>query len=90
MATLDEVVGKLRKTYGKKIIGTLDETKRDYKRFPFVTPAMSYLFRGGMPRTIVELLGEANVGKSSLSYSIVASAQKTLNEEYESLFTELR
>ena len=84
MATLDEVVGKLRKTYGKKIIGTLDETKRDYKRFPFVTPAMTYLFRGGIPRTIVELLGEANVGKSSLSYSIVAAAQKALKEEYES------
>lgn len=83
MAKLDEVITKIRKDYGKKVIGNIEETKREYKRFPFSTPSLSYIFRGGMPRTIVELLGENHVGKSSLAYSLCGSAQKALKQEWE-------
>lgn len=71
MSKLDDVIGDIKKKYGKSIVGTLEETKRDYKSVPFATPAMSYLFRGGMPRTIIELLGENNVGKAQPMYSKV-------------------
>ena len=83
MSKLDEVIGKIKKDYGKKIIGSIEETKKNYRRFPLASPAVSFIFHGGLPRTIIELLGEANVGKSSLSYSICASAQKTLQKEYD-------
>lgn len=83
MAKLDDVITKIRKDYGKKIIGNIEETKRDYKRFPFSSPSLSYIFRGGIPRTIIELLGENHVGKSSLAYSLCGSAQKTLKQEWE-------
>lgn len=83
MSKLDDVITKIRKDYGKKIIGNIEETKRDYKRFPFPTSSLSYIFRGGMPRTIVELLGSNHVGKTSLAYSLCGSAQKTLKQEWE-------
>ena len=71
MAKLDDVITKIRKDYGKKIIGSVEEIKRDYKRFDFVTPSLSYIFRGGIPRTIIELLGENHVGKAQPMYSNV-------------------
>lgn len=83
MSNLDDVITKIRKDYGKKIIGNVEETKRDYKRFPFSSASLSYIFRGGIPRTIIELLGENHVGKSSLAYSLCGSAQKTLKQEWE-------
>lgn len=83
MAKLDELISKMRKDYGNNIIGNLEETKREYKRVLFTTPSLIYIFRGGMPRTIVELVGLPSTGKSSLSYSLCGSAQKKLKQEYE-------
>lgn len=83
MSKLDDVLMKVKKDYGKNLIGKLEETKKEYKRIPLVTPALAYLFRGGLPRTIIELVGAESSGKSSCSYAICGMAQKILKEEYE-------
>ena len=83
MSKLDDVINNIRKDYGKEIIGTLKETQREYKKVPFRTPSLSYLFRGSCPRTIIELIGPPSSGKSTTSYSICGEAQKTLKAEYE-------
>ena len=83
MAKLDEIVKTINKKYGFDIVGKIEVKKRSFDTFPFRTPALTFLFRGGMPRTIIELLGLPSSGKSSLCYSICGSAQKVLKEEYE-------
>ena len=83
MSKLDDVINKIRKDYSKNVIGNLEETKKKYSSIPFRTLSLSYLFRGGMPRTIIELVGLPAAGKSSLSYSLCGAAQKTLKQEWE-------
>jgi len=83
MAKLDEIVKNINKKYGFDIVGKVEVKKRSFDTFPFRTPALTFLFRGGMPRTIIELLGLPSSGKSSLCYSICGSAQKVLQKEYE-------
>lgn len=90
MAKLDEIVKNINKKYGFDIVGKVEVKKRSFDTFPFRTPALTFLFRGGMPRTIIELLGLPSSGKSSLCYSICGSAQKVLKEEYEEEVEELQ
>lgn len=90
MSKLDDVLAKVKKDYGKNFIGKLEETKKEYKRIPLVTPALAYLFRGGLPRTIIELVGMESSGKSSCSYAICGAAQKVLKEEWEEEVAELQ
>lgn len=83
MAKLDDVIRDINKKYGFNIVGQVEVKERNFRRIPFRTPALSYLFRGGLPRTIVELLGAQGAGKSSLCYSLCGAAQKILQEEYD-------
>lgn len=83
MTKLDDVIGKMKKEFGNEFIGSLEETKIDYKRIPFKTPSLTYIFRGGMPRTIVELVGEPSSGKSTTCYAIIGEAQRILRKEWE-------
>lgn len=83
MAKLDEVIKGINKKYGFSMVGRADVKKKNYDRIPFRTPALSWIFRGGMPRTVIELLGMPSAGKSTLCYSICGEAQKTLKREWE-------
>lgn len=82
MSKLDEVIKNVNKKYGFNMVGRADIKKRNYARIPLVSPALTFLFRGGMPRTVIELLGLPQGGKSTLSYSICGEAQKLLKQEY--------
>lgn len=63
--------------------------QRDYKMIPSRTPSLSYLFHGGIPRTIIELIGAESSGKSSTAYMIVGEVQKQLKQEWEDEVAEL-
>lgn len=89
MSKLDDVIKSVNKQYGFSIVGKVDVKKRDYSRIPFVTPTLSYLFRGGLPRTVVELAGVPSAGKSTLCYSICGEAQKLFKQEWEQEIEEL-
>ena len=89
MAKLDDVIKNINKQYGFSMIGKADVKKKSYQRVPFITPALTWIFRGGMPRTVIELLGMPSAGKTSLSYSICGSAQKVLKQEWEDEIAEL-
>ena len=69
MSKLDDVIKNVNKQYGFDIVGKVDVKKRDYDRIPFKTPTLSYLFRGGLPRTVVELAGMPSAGKAQPLYS---------------------
>ena len=71
------------------MIGGSIVKQRDYKMIPSRTPALSYLFHGGIPRTIIELIGAESSGKSTVSYMIVGAAQKKLKQEWEDEVAEL-
>lgn len=83
MSSLDEVIKNINKKYGANIVGSLEQTQRHYKTFEFPSLSLTYLFRQGMPRTIVELLGENHCSKTSLATALCGSAQKTLKEEWQ-------
>lgn len=90
MGKLNEIIGNIRKKYGKEIIGSLKETEREYSRIPFKTLSLGYLFRGGLPRTICELIGMPSSGKSTTCYSICGEAQKVFKQEYEDEVAQLQ
>ena len=90
MVRLDEVIGNIQKKYGKEIIGSLKETEREYSRIPFKTLSLRYIFRGGLPRTIIELIGIPSSGKSTTCYSICGEAQKVFKQEYEDEVAQLQ
>lgn len=90
MSKLDEIIGDVRKKYGKELIGSLEETTIEYPRIPFSTPSLSYIFRGGLPRTVIDLVGENSSSKTTLSYSIVGQAQKQFQKEYDEEIAELK
>jgi len=90
MSKLDDVLMKVKKDYGKNLIGKLEETKKEYKCIPLPTLSLTYLFRGELPRTIVELVGMESSGKSTCSYAICGAAQKILKEEYEEEISKLQ
>ena len=83
MSALDSVIKAVNKKYKCELIGKSNVKTRNYPIVPFVSPSLTYLFHGGMPRTVVELSGVPSAGKSSLSYSICGQAQKQLKKEYE-------
>lgn len=89
MSKLDEVIKNVNKKYGFNMVGRADIKKRNYARIPLVSPALTFLFRGGMPRTVIEILGRPQGGKSTLSYSICGEAQKLLKQEYEAELLQL-
>lgn len=75
MSKLDEVIKNINKKMGFNMIGGSIVKQRDYKMIPSRTPALSYLFHGGIPRTIIELIGAESSGKAQPMYS------KVLTEE---------
>ena len=90
MSKLDEVIKKINKDFGFKIVGNNNIKERNYKRIPFRSPSMTYLFGGGLPRGIVvEISGVFSASKSTLSASICGEAQKLFKQEWEEEIAEL-
>ena len=89
MSRLDEVIKDINKKIGFNMVGGSVVKQRDYKMIPSRTPALSYLFHGGIPRTIIELIGAESSGKSSTAYMIVGEVQKQLKQEWEDEVAEL-
>lgn len=83
MSKLDDVIKNVNKQYGFNIVGKIEVKERNYDRIPFKTPTLTYLFRGGLPRTVIELAGMPSAGKSTLCYSICGEAQKLFKKEYQ-------
>ena len=71
MSKLDDVIKNINKQYKFDIVGTSAVKKKNFDRIPFASPAFTYLFQGGMPRTIIEVLGSEGVGKAQPMYSKV-------------------
>lgn len=89
MSKLDEVIKDINKKIGFNMVGGSVVKQRDYKMIPSRTPSLSYLFHGGIPRTIIELIGAESSGKSSTAYMIVGEVQKQLKQEWEDEVAEL-
>lgn len=89
MAKLDEVIKDINKKIGFNIIGDYTIKKRELPKIPFKTPSLSYLFRGGLPRTTMTIAGAPSAGKSTLCYSILGQAQKELIKEWKKEITDL-
>ena len=90
MSRLEEAIKKVNKNFGFSIVGKANIKERNYKRIPFRSPSMTYLFGGGLPRGIVvEISGVFSSSKSTLSASICGSAQKLFNQEWEDEIAEL-
>nr|DAE82981.1 MAG TPA: Protein recA [Caudoviricetes sp.] len=83
MSKLDDTIKNINKQYKFNIVGTSAVKKKNFARIPFASPAFTYLFKGGMPRTVIELLGVPSSGKSILSYSMIGQAQKQFQKEYD-------
>ena len=82
MSKLEEAIKKINKDFGFKIVGNNTIKERNYKRIPFRSPSMTYLFGGGLPRGIVvEISGVFSSSKSTLSASICGEAQKLFKQE---------
>lgn len=53
-------------------------------KIPFSSMRVNYMFYGGFPRTgVVELFGENNGGKTTLSLDLMGNAQKVFKREWE-------
>jgi len=89
LSKLDEVIKDINKKIGFNMVGGSVVKQRDYKMIPSRTPSLSYLFHGGIPRTIIELIGAESSGKSSTAYMIVGEVQKQLKQEWEDEVAEL-
>ena len=89
MSKLTDVISKINKEYKEELIGNNNIKTKDFTRIPLSTPALSYIFRGGLPLTITQILGEPSSGKSTLCYSIVGNAQRLFKEQYEQEIAEL-
>ena len=90
MSRLEEAIKKVNKNFGFSIVGKANIKERNYKRIPFRSPSMTYLFGGGLPRGIVvEISGVFSSSKSTLSASICGSAQKLFKQEWEDEIAEL-
>ena len=89
MSKLDEVIKGINKKMGFNMVGGSIVKQRDYKMIPSRTPALSYLFHGGIPRTIIELIGAESSGKSTFSYMVVGQVQKQLKKEWQEEIDEL-
>ena len=92
MSKLDEVIGKLNKQYGQTVVST-DKDSIAFKvkdRVPFPTPALTYLFGGGLPTNIImEIAGGFSSGKSSLAMAIAGEFQRYYKQKWQARVDEL-
>lgn len=93
MSKLNEVIGKLNKQYGQTVVST-DKDNIAFKikdRVPFPTPALTYLFGGGLPtNTIMELSGNFSSGKSTLCSAIAGEFQRYYKKKWQDAVDELQ
>ena len=89
MSTLSEIIAKINKDYGFKMVGGAETKQKKYKTFKSSTPAISYLFHGDIPRTTIQLLGMPSGGKSTTAYMMCGQAQKQLKKEWQDEVDEL-
>ena len=89
MSKLDDTINNINKKYKFNLVGTSAVKKKNFGNIPFVSPAFTYLFHGGLPRTIMEVLGAESSGKSCFCYSMIGQAQKQFQKEYDEEVEEL-
>ena len=93
MSKLDEVIGKLNKQYGQTVVST-DKDNIAFKikdRVPFPTPALTYLFGGGLPTNIImELSGNFSSGKTTLCAAIAGEFQRYYKKKWQDSVDELQ
>ena len=92
LSKLDDAIKKLNKNHGQEIITTdKDAVAFEVKdRVPFPTPALTYLFGGGMPtETLWEISGNFSSGKSSICEAIAGEFQRYYKAKWESRVAEL-
>lgn len=93
MSRLDEVIGKLNKGYGQNVISN-DKDSIAFKvkdTVPFPTPALTFLFGGGMPtETLWEISGNFSSGKSSICTAIAGEFQRYYINKYNQRLEELQ
>lgn len=83
MSNLSSIISDINKKYKFEIIGKSKIKEREYNMIPCASPALSYIFHGGLPNTIIQLLGMPSSGKSTLAYSICGQAQKLFKKQWE-------
>lgn len=89
MSNLTETIDKINKSYGFKMVGGAETKQKKYRTFQSTTPSISYLFRGDIPRTTIQLLGMPSGGKSTTAYMMCGQAQKQLKKEWQDEVDEL-
>lgn len=93
MSKLDEVIGKLNKQYGQTVV-SMNKDNIAFKikdRVPFPTPALTYLFGGGLPtNTIMELSGNFSSGKSTLCTAIAGEFQRYYKKKWQDAINDLQ
>ena len=93
LSKLDDAIKKLNKNHGQEIITTdKDAVAFEVKdRVPFPTPALTYLFGGGMPtETLWEISGNFSSGKSSICEAIAGEFQRYYKATWEDRVAELK
>ena len=85
MSKLDSVIKDLNKKYKTPIIGDQNNvTFAKGDEIPFISPALTYIFHGGLPtNSLWEVSGAFSSGKSSLCFSIVGQAQKKFKQDWQ-------
>jgi recA bacterial DNA recombination protein len=89
VSNLTETIDKINKSYGFKMVGGAETKQKKYRTFQSTTPSISYLFRGDIPRTTIQLLGMPSGGKSTTAYMMCGQAQKQLKKEWQDEVDEL-
>lgn len=83
MSRIDEICKELNKKFSMDIAQKGVERIKEPK-IPFSSMRVNYMFYGGFPRTgVVELFGENNGGKTTLSLDLMGNAQKVFKREWE-------
>ena len=86
MSKLDSVIKELNKKLKNDII-TMDKdaiTFNAKERVPFLSPSLTYMFRGGFPtKTLWTIRGEFSSGKTSESLAIAGQFQKYYKKKWE-------
>lgn len=81
MATFEEVMAKINKEFGAKIVKKGVQYEKQ-ELIPFTSPRANYMTYGGIPRRgMTEFFGEEHGGKTTTALDIVANAQRIFSEE---------
>lgn len=72
MSKLSVLTKSLNQKFKEEIVGSIGLKDKKYERIPFISPALTWIFRGGLPRgSILEISGTYSSGKAQPLYSKV-------------------